>query len=294
MMNSNQKIIEKLKLNVLKIDTVPDSFSSEVYKLTLVSGEAVYLKIPFNKDKLVREYTMLELLKEVIPVPKVLDIWEGDDSRAGALLLSAIPGLPCSRGIDSKLASQIGEIHARLHSVAMPAYGVHNSGGFKPLPSNDWRLYIKNNFVKWQSINKSILDTALFEKCLIHFGELFAALPESDGPRVVHMDFRPGNILVDDNKVMGIIDFESARGGASEIDFTKISRYVWEVNPQSKHAYIKGYESIRPLPVLERILPFYNFYDAFSAVAWCEKRGIQQNRRFLEESIAELQKSVGN
>lgn len=292
-MNPIQRIIEKLKLNVLKIDDVPESFSSEVYKLTLVSGEAVYLKIPFNKDKLVRECTMLELLKEVIPVPKVLDIWEGDDSRVGALLLSAIPGLPCSRVTDPKLACQIGEVHARLHNVAMPAYGVYHSDGFKPLRNNDWRLYIKNNFVKWQAINKNILNGALFEKCLIHFESLFAALPDSDGPRVVHMDFRPGNILVDDNKVMGIIDYESARGGASEIDFTKINRYVWEVNPQSKPAYVEGYESIRPLPELERILPFYNFYDAFSAVAWCEKRGIEQNKHFLEESIAELQKSVG-
>ncbi|WP_245237166.1 hypothetical protein [Paenibacillus ihuae] len=73
-MKSIQKIIEKLKLNVMSIDGVPESFSSEVNKLTLVSGGAVYLKIPFNKDKLVRECTMLELLKEVIPVPKVLDI----------------------------------------------------------------------------------------------------------------------------------------------------------------------------------------------------------------------------
>nr|WP_245237167.1 phosphotransferase [Paenibacillus ihuae] len=107
------------------------------------------------------------------------------------------------------------------------------------------------------------------------------------------MDFRPGNILVSNNKVIGIIDYESARRGSAEIDFAKINRYVWEVNPQSKPAYVEGYESIRPLPELERILPFYNFYDAFSAVAWCEKRGIEQNKHFLEESIAELQKSVG-
>lgn len=37
-----------------------------------------------------------------------------------------------------------------------------------------------------------------------------------------HMDFRPGNILVNGNEVAGIIDFESARGGSSEIDFTKV------------------------------------------------------------------------
>ncbi|MNH47462.1 hypothetical protein D3C79_1107030 [compost metagenome] len=56
--------------------------------------------------------------------------------------------MPCSRETDPKLACQIGEVHARLHDVAMLAYGVHDSDGFNMLPNNDWRLYIKNNFVK--------------------------------------------------------------------------------------------------------------------------------------------------
>lgn len=40
-MSSIMKVIEKMKLNVLSIDGVPDSFSSEVYKLTLAVGEHV-------------------------------------------------------------------------------------------------------------------------------------------------------------------------------------------------------------------------------------------------------------
>jgi aminoglycoside phosphotransferase (APT) family kinase protein len=50
----------------------------------------------------------------------------------------------------------------------------------------------------------------------------------------VHMDFQPGNIQINDRGVAGIIDFESTRGGASEIDFTKMNRYIWEVYPHSK------------------------------------------------------------
>ncbi|UPK47676.1 hypothetical protein [Paenibacillus pabuli] len=71
-------------MNVLNIEDVPESFSSDVYKLGLVSGEDVYVKIPFNKDKLFREFQMLETLKDVLPVPKVLDIWYGDEITTGA------------------------------------------------------------------------------------------------------------------------------------------------------------------------------------------------------------------
>jgi Ser/Thr protein kinase RdoA (MazF antagonist) len=292
MMESISPIIEKFKLNVLKIEGVPESFSSEVYKLTLVNGQQVYLKVPFNRSKLVREYKMLELLKDVIPVPKVLDLWDGDERSVGALLLSAIPGVPCTEAVDHKLAFQIGVYHALLHNVAMPAYGVHENDGYRTLEHNDWRLYIKNNFMKWQDTCRSILSHGLFERCLCHFDRGFAALPEPDGPCVVHMDFRPGNILINDNKVTGIIDYESARGGSTEIDFTKIKRYIWEVYPDTKQPYLQGYESVRPLADLDSLLPFYHFYDAFSAVAWCEKRGVEKNKTFLQESIAELQKSV--
>ncbi|MCZ1268064.1 phosphotransferase family protein [Paenibacillus tundrae] len=291
-MSSILNVIEKLKLNVLNIENVPESFSSDVYKLTLRSGEDVYVKIPYNKDKLFREFQMLEILKDVIPVPKVLDIWYGDESNTGALLLSAIQGVPCSENMDEKLSFQMGVYHAMLHEVKTPGYGYHSTDGFNILDQNNWRLHIKNNFEKWKEPCKELLEPALYERCILHFDGVFSALPDPDGPCFVHMDFRPGNILVNGNKVTGIIDFESARGGSSEIDFTKINRYIWEVNPRTKSQYFEGYQTIRNMLNLEIVLPFYNFYDAFSAVVWCKNRGVERNQSFLQESIEVLKKSV--
>ncbi|MBT2770940.1 aminoglycoside phosphotransferase family protein [Halomonas sp. ISL-60] len=291
-MSSILNVIEKLKLNVMNVEDVPESFSSDVYKLTLASGENVYVKIPFNKDKLFREFQMLEILKGVIPVPKVLDIWYGDEDTTGALLLSAIQGVPCTQDIDEKISFQMGLYHAMLHEVKSPGYGYHATDGFKFLDQNNWRLHIQSNFEKWKEPCKELLDPVLYERCVLHFDGVFSALPNPDGPCIVHMDFRPGNILVDGNKVTGIIDFESARGGSSEIDFTKINRYIWEVNPRTKSKYIEGYQTIRPILNLDIVLPFYDFYDAFSAVVWCKNRGIEKNQSFLQENIEVLKKSV--
>lgn len=293
-MSSILNVIEKLKLNVLNIENVPESYSSDVYKLTLVRGEDVYVKIPYNKDKLFREFQMLEILKDVIPVPKVLDIWYGDESNTGALLLSAIQGVPCTENMDEKLYFQMGVYHAMLHEVKTPGYGYHSTERFNILDQNDWRLHIKNNFEKWKEPCKELLEPALYEQCILHFDGVFSALPDPDGPCFVHMDFRPGNILVSGNKVTGIIDFESARGGSSEIDFTKINRYIWEVNPRTKSPYFEGYQTIRTMLNLEIVLPFYNFYDAFSAVVWCKNRGVEKNQSFLQENIEVLKKSVGH
>ncbi|QUL53757.1 aminoglycoside phosphotransferase family protein [Paenibacillus tritici] len=292
-MNSILNVIEKLKLNVLNIEDVPESFSSDVYKLTLASGETVFVKIPFNKDKLFREFQMLETLKEVLPVPKVLDIWYGDESTKGALLLSAIQGMPCTGDVDEKLSFQMGTYLAMLHEVQAPGYGHHAAEGYKLFDHNDWRLHIQSNFEMWKEPCQEILGSTLYEKCILHFDRVFSALPEPDGPCFVHMDFRPGNILVQGNEVAGIIDFESARGGSSEIDFTKVNRYIWEANPRTKSPFIESYQSVRPMMALERVLPFYNFYDAFSSIAWCKKRGIAKNQRFLQENILILSNLVG-
>nr|WP_200868097.1 hypothetical protein [Mycobacterium tuberculosis] len=168
-MSSIQTVIKELKLNVLIIEDVPDSFSSLVYKLTLVNGEIVYVKIPYNKDKLFREFQVLETLKGVIPLPKVLDIWFGDESTTGALLLSAIEGMPCTEDMDEKLSFQIGVYHAMLHEVKTPGYGYHATDGFKLLDQNNWRLHIRRNFEKWKEPCKEILDPELFERCILHF-----------------------------------------------------------------------------------------------------------------------------
>jgi Ser/Thr protein kinase RdoA (MazF antagonist) len=222
-----------------------------------------------------------------------LDIWYGDESATGALLLTAIQGMPCTGGIDEKLSYQIGVYHAMLHEVKSPGYGYHVSDGFKLLEQNNWRLHIKSNFDKWKEPCKEILDPKLYEKCILHFDEVFSALPDPDGPCIVHMDFRPGNILTSGNEVAGIIDFESARSGSSEIDFTKVNRYIWEVNPGTKIPYIEGYQSIRPMLALETVLPLYEIYDAFSAVVWCKNRGVEKNQTFLQENIQTLRNSVG-
>jgi hypothetical protein len=291
-MDKIREIIRYFKLNVHEIIAVPESFSSEVYGLKLASGALIYVKIPYNKAKLVRERIMLERLSTQLPVPQVLDCWEGDDAAPGALLLSALPGNPISGIVSPSLSYEIGCLLGRLHSVEMPGYGSDGVDGFKLLPHNDWRLYIQHNFDNQISICEQILEPDLFSRCLTHFEQVFRGLPAPDGPCVVHFDFRPGNILADEHGIVGLIDFESARGGSSEHDFTKLNRYVWMAYPGTKEAFEAGYTSIRPLISLDMVLPFYSFYDAFSAVVWCQRRGIENNRRFLEESISTLQDLV--
>jgi aminoglycoside phosphotransferase len=115
-----QTFIDRFQLSVEDVSDVPDSFSSTVYRLVLKGGETVYLKIPYSKVKLEREMEMLLLLKGHLPVPAVLDHWEGDENHSGALLLEEIQGEPCSNGVGEELAFEIGRYHAILHNAPLP------------------------------------------------------------------------------------------------------------------------------------------------------------------------------
>lgn len=287
-----QTVMEHFKLNVKSIENVPESFSSEVYKLGLSNNQNVYIKIPFTKDKLFREYTILKKLESDLPVPRVLDYWIGDETDCGALLLSEIKGVPCTSKVDTRLAYQIGLNHAQLHEVSFQSYGYEKQNGFQYLEKNDWRLYIKNLFNQYLVQCGAILPIELIDKSENKFNELFKSLPKPDGPCLVHLDFRPGNILINDTGVAGIIDFESARAGSTEIDFTKINRDIWSNHLGTRDAYMQGYESIRPIIDLDRILPFYSLLDAIGSIAWCSRRGIVKHKDFYDESVNILKNSM--
>ena len=133
-----------------------------------------------------------------------------------------------------------------------------------------------------------MIEPRLYELSLHHFEQQLKLLPPSQGVSFIHMDFRPGNILVHENQVAGIIDFESTRIGATEMDFSKINREIFIKYPGTMEAYQQGYKSIRSLIDLQEILPFYRFIDAFNSIGWCKRRGIEKHQSFIEENIAYL------
>ncbi|PGC63516.1 phosphotransferase [Bacillus toyonensis] len=284
-MDKLQQVLEKFTLNVLTIEDVPQSFSSMVYKIKLIDHRTVYIKIPYSKAKLEREYTVLERLRHKLSVPQVLDYWEGNEDVTGALLLSAINGVPAIGNVDAALAYDIGVQHAKLHAI------IPNEQDFKSSVSNvygQWSEFIQRHFFSFAEDVKAVIEPRLYEQSLQHFERHLKLLPTPDGPCFIHMDFRPGNILVYENQVAGIIDFESVRIGATEMDFTKINRDIFMKYPGTMEAYQQGYESIRPLIDLQEVLPFYRFTDAFNSIGWCKRRGIEKHQKFLQDNLAIL------
>jgi predicted Ser/Thr protein kinase len=279
------RVIQQFGLQVLSMNEVEDSHSSTVYKCTLSNGENVYLKIPFSKLKFQRELEAYEILKGSVSIPELMDCWSGDEECPGAFLLSELKGKPLTPKATQTISYQVGILHAEMHSILPPAEKVLT--GIKNEYPN-WSNFVEQQFYSFAEEVRDILDEQLFIKAIGKFEEMKQQLPPPDGPSFVHMDFRPANIIVDNDKVSGIIDFESVRFGSTVVDFTKLYRDFLSFDVNLNKAYQEGYKSIRPLSDLENILPFYRFTDAFNSIGWCKRRGIEKNKVFLEENVVRL------
>jgi len=276
-----EKAINAFNLNVSSILPVAESYSSIVRILELENGQKVVLKIPFTRVKLIREKKVLNLLSDNPLVPELLDIWEGDESCVGALLLSYIDGEPLLLPTEDSVIYDMGKALAMLHNVKLSRFELDEN-------EDDWCRSVRNTIERWVAEIRSSLSEALLLKIDEFLNENVMKLDRVDGPCLVHFDYRPGNILVRAGKLVGVIDFESSRGGSAEIDFTKVSKQVWSKYPSSKSVFINGYQSIREIPNLDEVLPIYSFYHAIGGLAWCVRREKYEGS-FFEENLEVLE-----
>lgn len=280
-----EKIIDYFNLDIRSVEDVKDSFSSSVTACHLADGDIVYIKIPFSSLKLQRELEAYEVLSEHVSTPRLIDYWSGDDQCVGALLLSALNGSPLSTDSTPDTAFQVGMLHAKMHAIH-PDESRHVRSIANEFPN--WSQFIEHQFYSFAEDVKQVLDPQLYRRALNQFEKMRQGLPAPDGPSFVHMDFRPANIIVDGQHISGVIDFESVRFGSTEVDFTKLYRDYLSHDETLYLAYREGYNSIRPLIDLDRVLPFYRFTDAFNSIGWCQRRGIEENRAFFEANVGRL------
>lgn len=287
-----QHAIEYFDLDVVRADRVEQSYSSVVRILTLAGGECLVLKIPFVGRKLFRELKALQILRDDLPVPRVAGHWTGAGDHPGALLLTLLPGRVIDGPISPGLAFDLGRLLARLHTHRLDRFGDR----FEPAGASpaEWWSILDRRFRKWLPYCEEVMPPALFQRTLDGYAALHASLPDPDGPCLVHGDYRPGNVLIQEGRITGLLDFESTRGGDAVWDFVKIESRVWDRWPGTRPGFLEGYVSVRSLPDIERTLPFYRLYSAFGGVGWCVRRSavdtpfLGENMDMLTQVLAGL------
>lgn len=246
-----------------------EALVAAVFKISRQDGPDLVLKIFSSRRQFLREAFFLKHFAGKIPVPRVLQLIEGNEGVNAAILMESLPGkLLKTENLTTEIAEEIGSLLATIHRESAEGYGDLT---VPERLSKDPRIPFRKKFEEGLEECRGHLADHLIQKCRDQFEEGIDLLLSADGPSMIHRDFRPGNLIIADNKVQGVIDWSSARGGCAEEDFCGIELEKWPVNYQTD--LLKGYTSIRTLPNYRPLIPLLSLSKAVGVIGFTVKRG---------------------
>jgi Ser/Thr protein kinase RdoA (MazF antagonist) len=266
-----------------------DAMVAVVYRVTQPSGTEFILKICPRDEDYRREVYFLKHFADKLPVPRIMQVVKPETGISGAVLMECLPGAPLKiTDMTDTLAFEIGALLAKIHLNSAAGYGDLTQPDDLLL---DPRVYFALKFE--EGIDECInhLPEALIEQCRRYYDTHSHLLASVDGPCMIHRDFRPGNVIIHEGKLQGIIDWAGGRGSFAEEDFCPMEHWEWPLQPTSKKSFLSGYASIRPVPNYSSIMSLLRLGRALNVVGFTVKRGIWKtnyasvyefNRQFLE------------
>lgn len=272
-----------------------EAMVATVFKIAKSNGEQFILKISKRPNDYFREVLFLKQFAEIAPVPKIIQLIEPTEEIHGAILMEYFPGtLLKAEDLTESLAYEIGRCLAIIHLSRSSGYG-------DPIQDNltsDPRSYFTLKFEEGLDECRLNLPISLIEQCQDYYKANLDLLTVVDGPCTVHRDFRPGNIIVHEGKLKGIIDWAGARASFAEEDFCSLEHGEWFYNAITKKSFLSGYASIRLVPDYMHLIPFLRLNKAIATIGFMVKEGTwegrcariyQHNRQFIETLLKSIQ-----
>ncbi|MGI4851534.1 MAG: aminoglycoside phosphotransferase family protein [Janthinobacterium lividum] len=275
----NNLIFYKKQFNLANATFIPieheEAMVAIVYKVIFLKSSALILKICPRAEDYWREIYFLNFLADSLPVAKILQVEPPTISSYGAILMECFSGnLLNKKDITDKISYEAGALLASLHLNRVPQYGdLTQEHSLSPDP----RTPFMNKFEESFSECSNTLPKDLIEKSWQYYKTHVDALNLVDGACLIHRDFRPGNIMVLDGKITGIIDWASARASFAEEDFSPLELDEWSSESKLKKFFLKGYASIRTIPKYQFIITLLLMNRVFSIIGFIVKKGTWNN-----------------
>lgn len=231
-----------------------DAIIALVFKVVDQDGRASILKIGRRADDYKRDLFFLKLLSASLPVPRILGVVNPDEHVRGAVLMECYPGRTLRVAeLTDALAFKCGQLLAHVHQHAVSSYGDAKTA---EVSLKDPRIFYEKKFMEALDECRHNLAPVLIDKIEEYYLTHRDLLLKTDGPCVIHRDFRPGNIIVHDGQIQGIIDWTAARFGFAEEDFVTAEIGEWDVHGRGTQPFFDGYTSVRPVSsVLQDVMP---------------------------------------
>lgn len=275
----NHLIFYKQLFNLANATFIPieheEAMVAIAYNVTFPKGSSFIFKICPRAEDYWREVYFLNFLADLLPVAKIIQAEPPTESNYGAILMECFSGnLLDKKDITDKVSYDAGILLASLHLNRVNQYGDLTQEHSLSL---DPRVSFANKFEESFSECSHNSPKDLMEKTWQYYKKHVDALSLVDGACIIHRDFRPGNLIVLDGKITGIIDWASARASFAEEDFSPLELDEWSNESKIKKSFLMGYASIRPIPEYQLTIPLLLMNRALSVIGFTVKKGTWNN-----------------
>ena len=212
--------------NIKAIEQFKGGQSNPTYKIITESKNLVLRRKPPGKllpsaHAVDREYKVITALYETgVPVPKTYGLCEDDDVAGTAFFIMDFldgdlfwdPMIPTMTNRDrTQIYKNKNKTLAKLHSVDYKKIGLEDYGK----PGN----YVARQVSRWsKQYRASETDNIEAMNNLIDW--LPKNIPDDDETTIVHGDYRLDNMILKNNEVVGILDWELSTLGHPIADFS--------------------------------------------------------------------------
>jgi len=297
---------------LLNVARPGQGLANEVYFLRTTRSDLV-LKV-FDDEagawKPQKELAIHSLMRDLdIPSPAILLVDSSEhvvpytyslsERIAGEAYSRVLPSLSTDQ--NCRIYWQLGDCVGRLHSTAFRQFGdvFREDGELVVGPAHelgrDANGWSQGPFATWLEMHRRIVDhrvhlmqgTAfedLIPRIEAYFRERGDVIDFEIVPRLLHMDLHPGNILIRDEQIAGILDVEESVVGHNEYDLmrTELANFR-DRDPTFERAFMDAYTNHIPLD--KGFLGRKLFYDVSRSLAWIRSLILHADRNAREQAI---------
>ncbi len=226
--------------------------------------------IRFHRFKMACDH----LYSSNVSVPQVITL---DETKTitpyDFIILLKIPGIPLnsswnSFSLETKnlLAKDIGRSLANIHTFKLHRYG--DLVGEVKKGSDSWLFFLQEMHKQTfkEVIETSALDIKILNKIKSNFIENKNLFTKVKKPVLLHGNLESKNILHQNGKFSGFIDFNQALAGDPEFDFKNLNK-IEKLLKGFKAPFLEGYSQI--LEISERFNEKIKIYETLNLLRQC-------------------------
>lgn len=214
---------------------------NEVYNATTENGQSLIVRISHSEDpRFEAERWALNAARQYgVPTPNVFLVETADleDRRVTFCIEEKLPGVSLEKLIESgtlpeQAIGEIGDVLSRIHRVKVEGFGYLQPNG------NGWNIPFSHIMLDLLEKETDLhaaarhwgMPTGTVDAGLALL-QKHTALYEWNTPFLAHGDFVPAHLLVNQDAISGVIDFQECSGNHPVFDFVLWKLHWGEVVP---------------------------------------------------------------